>query len=193
MVRSVWHRTLLLMLAACALAVVATFHLSPGAPEARAGAPVPATSSTDAVRSVGAAAPECRSADLRADYRARDAAAGHRYGVIRLRNTSDRACVVQGYGGLSYVGGGDGTAIGAPADREPGATPRVVLAPGERALSRVSETVAQNYPRRTCRPADVDAFLVYPPDATRPFFVMHRTTGCLDESVHLLSHRPFHG
>ena len=188
MVRNVWHRTLLLMLAACAAAVVATFHLGPG--ELSPGE----VSSTAAVRSAAAAAvPECRSVDLSADYRARDAAAGHRYGVIRLRNTSDRACVVQGYGGLSYVGGGDGTAVGAPADRAPGATPRVVLAPGERALSRVSEAVAQDYPRRTCRPADVDAFLVYPPDATRPFFVMHRTTGCLDESVHLLSHTPFRG
>lgn len=179
MVRSVWHRTLLLMIGACAVALMATLH----------GHPV----STTAAASSTTAVPECRSVDLSADYRARDAAAGHRHGVIRLRNTSSRACVVQGYGGLSYVGGGDGTEVGAPADREPATTPRVVLAPGERALSRVTETVAQNYPRSTCRPADVDAFLVYPPDATRPFFVMHRTTGCLDESVHLISHRPFHG
>ena len=35
---------------------------------------------------------------------------------------------VQGYGGLSYVGGGDGTQVGAAADREPATARRVVLA-----------------------------------------------------------------
>ncbi len=187
MVRSVWHRTLLLMIGACAVALMATLHGHPGSTTAAA------SPSRIASSPVSAAVPECRSTDLSADYRARDAAAGHRYGVIRLRNTSSRACVVQGYGGLSYVGGGDGTAVGAPADREPGTAPRVVLAPGDRARSLVTETVAQDYPRSACRPTGVDAFLVYPPDATRPFFVKHRTTGCLDESVHLISHRPFRG
>jgi hypothetical protein len=180
-----WHRSLWSMVAVCAALLVVSLHEHATAP--------PASASGVSTPRTAASTPECRSADLSADYRARDAAAGHRYGVVRLRNTSRRTCFVQGYGGLSYVGGGDGTPVGAPADRDPGATPRVVLAPGERALSRVSETVAENYPRRTCRPADVDAFLVYPPDATRPFFVEHPTTGCLDESVHLLSHRPFHG
>ncbi len=112
--------------------------------------------------------------------------------MVRLRNSGSASCVVQGYGGLSYVGGGDGAEVGAPADREPGTARRVVLAPGERALSRVSETVASNYPRRACRPVPVDGFRVYAPDATRAFFVPHPTTGCLHDSVHLLSHGPFH-
>ena len=195
MVRSVWHRSLILLLGACALVLVASLHLHPGMPPARAAVPPAATPSTSTTEEAAdrAATPECRSADLRADYRARDAAAGHRYGVVRLRNTSDRTCVVQGYGGLSYVGGGDGTQVGAAADREDATARRVVLAPGDRALSRVTETVAEDYPRGRCRPTPVDGFRVYAPDTTRSFFVAHATTGCANEAVHLLSHRPFHG
>lgn len=178
-----WQRSFWSLVAVCGLLLVASFH-----EHGVQAAPASAASSTTS------AAPECRSSDLRADYRARDAAAGHRYGVIRLRNVGERTCVVQGYGGLSYVGGGDGTEVGAPADRIPGTTARrVVLSPGERAVSTVAETVAENYPRRTCRPVEVDGFRVYAPDATRAFFVLHATTGCLDDSVHLLEHGPYRG
>ncbi|GAA1927830.1 DUF4232 domain-containing protein [Nocardioides hwasunensis] len=183
MARSLWHRSLWSMLALCGFALAASLHLN-GAPPAQAAA-VSAPSSSSAV-------PECRSADLRADYRARDAATGHRFGVIRLRNVSDRTCVVQGYGGLSYVGGGDGTQVGAAADRDPGQARRVVLQPGERARSEISETVAQNYPRARCRPTPVDGFRVYVPDSTRSQFVARPTTGCRNDAVHLLSHKPFH-
>ncbi len=44
----------------------------------------------------------------------------HRFGRIILTNVSDHSCKIGGYGGLSYVGGGDGTQVGAPADRVPG-------------------------------------------------------------------------
>ncbi|PUA82547.1 DUF4232 domain-containing protein [Nocardioides currus] len=133
--------------------------------------------------------PSCSAADVGVDYRPRDAAMSHRYGVLRVENTSDRACSVHGYGGLSYVGGGDGTQVGAAADREPGRVPTVVLQPGERATSRVSETVAGVYPQRRCRPTHVDGFRVYLPGETRSLFVRHATTGCDNASVHLLSHR----
>ena len=175
-----WHRTLLSMLAVVGLVLVATFHVQGGVHPPRAGAAT--TSSPPVVQG-------CRNADLHADYRARDAGAGHRFGVIRLRNTSDRACVVQGYGGLSYVGGGDGTQVGAAADRDPGRAARVVLEPGDRAVSAVSETVAQNYPRARCRPTRVEGFRVYAPDSTASQFVAHPTTGCRRDVVHLLSHR----
>jgi hypothetical protein len=183
MVRSIWHRSFWSLVAVCGVLLVATFH-EPGfetAPASRASS------------SPSAAVGECTNADVRADYRARDAAAGHRFGVIRLRNTSDGPCSVQGYGGLSYVGGGDGTQVGAAADRDRRPTPRVVLQPGERAVSLVSETVAADYPRARCRPAPVDGFRVFVPDSTRSQLVAHRTTGCRNPAVHLLSHRPFHG
>ncbi|WP_134767004.1 DUF4232 domain-containing protein [Nocardioides sp. 1609] len=138
-----------------------------------------------------ARAAQCTDADLSATYHGRGAGAGHRYGVIRLTNTSDDACRTGGYGGLSYVGGGDGTQVGAAADRDPGRTRSFVLEPGRSAVSRVDAVVAENYPRRECRPTAVDGFRVYVPNATRSQFVAHRTTGCASGTVHLLGHRPY--
>ena len=171
MVRSHWHNTRIALLLLLGALLVVSWHVHGAAGSA-------------------AAAPECRNGDLHASYRARDAGAGHRYGVVRLRNTSDRTCVVQGYGGLSYVAA-DGTRVGAAADRDPGATPRVLLQPGQRVVSTVDETVAGNYPRSRCRPAPVAAFRVYVPDATRSQLVPHRTTGCRNDAVHLLGHSPY--
>lgn len=54
------------------------------------------------------AVPQCTNGHLTATYRGGDAAMSHLYGRIVLRNTSDVACWVKGYGGLSYVGGATG-------------------------------------------------------------------------------------
>lgn len=134
---------------------------------------------------------ECTNAELVASYHSRDAGAGHRYGVVALRNVSDTTCFVQGYGGLSYVGHGNGTQVGAAADRDRGRAPAVVLDPGERAVSRVDETVARNYPRRACSPVHVDGFRVYVPDSTASQYVAHPTTGCARSTVHLIGHQPY--
>lgn len=135
--------------------------------------------------------PRCGNADLRASYHARDAGAGHRYGVIALTNVSDQACVTRGYGGLSYVGHGDGTQIGAAATRTRSRALTVVVEPGRRVRSVVDEAVAQNYPRRRCHPRHVDGFRVYVPDATRSQYVEHPTTGCASSRVHLVSHKAY--
>jgi hypothetical protein len=133
-------------------------------------------------------APWCGNAALRASYRYSDAGAGHVWGFIVLRNTSARACRTGGFAGVSYVGDGNGTRIGAPADRT--GTPRTyLLEPGQRVRSLLQETRAANYPAGRCRPHAVDGFRVYVPNATRAQFVAHRTTGCLNTNVHLLTER----
>jgi hypothetical protein len=81
--------------------------------------------------------PECTKANLSAKYKGGDAGMSHVYGRIILRNVSEDPCFVKGYGGLSYVGGGNGTQIGAPADRTPSATPKTVLEPGETYRARI--------------------------------------------------------
>ncbi|MDF1606020.1 DUF4232 domain-containing protein [Nocardioides sp. YIM 152315] len=135
--------------------------------------------------------PECTNAHLKASYRGGDAGMSHRYGWIVLRNVSDRACRIEGYGGLSYVGGGDGTQVGAAATRAKGRTPSTVVRPGHRVSSPVAETLAAPYPKRRCRPAHVDGLRVYLPDETRSQFVRHPGTGCRNERVHLLEHGPY--
>ena len=116
--------------------------------------------------------PECTKANLTATYKGGDAAMSHVYGRIVLRNTSDESCWVKGYGGLSYVGGGNGSQVGAAADRTPSATPKVVLAPGDKVRSAVAETSTGPYPKSECQPTKVDGFRVYVPDETQ--LAVHR-------------------
>lgn len=67
------------------------------------------------------------------------------YSLITLTNTSSSACLVQGYGGVSYVAGRDREQVGAPATRDTSVTARsVVLQPGERAAARLGEGTAFN-------------------------------------------------
>jgi hypothetical protein len=135
---------------------------------------------------------ECGNAQVRAAYRGGEGAMSHTYGRIVLTNVSGRACSLRGFGGLSYVGHGDGTQVGAAADREPGTRTRtIVLQPGERARSKVSETSAGAYDAATCTPVPVDGFRVFVPDARASQFVAHPTTGCAATSVHLLTHQAF--
>jgi hypothetical protein len=115
----------------------------------------------------------------------------HVFGRIILRNVSDKPCFVQGYGGLSYVGGGNGTQVGAPADRTPSRTPKTILQPGDKVRSAVSETSTAPYPKNVCRPTKVDGFRVYVPDETHAFFIPHPTTGCANPKVHLLEHKAY--
>lgn len=138
-----------------------------------------------------AAVKACANADLSLSYRAGDAGAGHRYGKVILTNVSGHACRTGGYGGLSYVGGGNGTQIGAAATRTPGKVRSLVVRPGGRLISEVDEMVAQNYTRKTCRPAKVDGFRIYAPNQTKSQYVAHPTTGCRNGTVHLIAHRAF--
>jgi hypothetical protein len=136
--------------------------------------------------------PQCTNADLHATYRHADDAAGHSFGRIVLRNVSDHACHTRGFGGLSYVGDGNGTQIGAAADRDHSTPVRTrTLRPGDRVRSLVDETRAGNFGRHRCRPAAVDGFRVYVPDASVSQFVPHATTGCRNDAVHLISHRAY--
>lgn len=134
----------------------------------------------------------CANADLRASYHGGDAAMSHQYGRIVLRNISTEMCVIHGYGGLSYVGGGDGTQVGAAADRTPGNVPTVFLEPGHKVVSRVVETSYAPYPKRKCHPTPVDGFRVYVPNETLSQFIAHPTTGCGRQRVHLLEHTAYH-
>lgn len=138
---------------------------------------------------------ECRASDVEVAYEPGDSAAGTRYGSIVVTNTSEIWCQVEGFGGVSYVGGGDGQQVGAPADRDTSdqaPTPEVLtIEPGDSATALISEANAGNYPAKKCDPTKVDGFRVYLPDETESVFVKHPTTGCADDAVHLLAHQAY--
>lgn len=135
---------------------------------------------------------ECTNAQVTASYKGGDAAMSHVYGRIVLRNTSDVSCWIRGYGGLSYVGGGNGKQVGAAADRTPSTKPKVVLAPGDKVRSAVVETSYAPYPKKQCQPTPVDGFRVYIPDETKSQFIEHMTIGCANDAIHLLEHKAYH-
>lgn len=166
-------RTSRLLTSAAALAVVAAGALI--APAATA-----------------ASTPACGNADLTASYRHSDDGAGHRFGWIVLTNTSGHACHTGGFGGVSYVGDGNGTQIGAAAVRRDRAAVKThVVKPGARLRSPIDEARADNFGKKKCHRAHVDGFRVYVPNATRSQFVPHATTGCRNTKVHLLFHTPY--
>lgn len=138
-----------------------------------------------------AAVPHCGNADLAVSYRYSDSAMSHRFGWVVMRNRSSHDCVTGGFGGLSYVGHGNGTQIGAASVRVGGPARMHVLAPGQRLRSAISEATALVYPRGTCRPTHVDGFRVYVPDATRSQYVAHPTTGCANPKVELIQDKAY--
>lgn len=168
-----------------------TLHTTLALAALAAGLLVPASTAQATTHTADRAPGTCTNAELRASYHATDAAMSHRYGRIVLKNVSDHACRTGGFGGLSYVGGGDGTQIGAAAERTPSRVRTILVRPGQKVVSAVAEVDATVYPRHRCRPADVDGFRVYLPNETASQYVEHATTGCRNTRVHLLSHKAY--
>jgi len=114
------------------------------------------------------------------------------YGVAFVfTNTGDRACTLQGWPGVSFVGGGDGTQIGASATLDRG-TPHETqdLAPGGETQAVVEITQAGNYDPAECQPTATDGFRIYPPGSVRSIFVGASGSSyeaCADTAVQQLS------
>lgn len=89
-----------------------------------------------------------------------------------------------GWPGVSYVGGGNGTQVGAPADRT--GSPRILkLAPGKAATALLREIDAANFDD-SCAIQLVDGLRIYPPNQKSAVFVAHKTHGCAAASIHTL-------
>jgi hypothetical protein len=140
------------------------------------------------------AVPHCGDADLKVSYRHTPGGDGmnQRWGWIVLRNRSHHRCATGGFGGVSYVGGGNGTQIGASATRFGGHARLYVLKPGQTLRSRIDETNEGVYDRSECHPRHVDGFRVYVPNSHVSQYVAHPTTGCASTRVHLLTHAAYH-
>jgi hypothetical protein len=136
---------------------------------------------------------QCATSQLDASLGAGDGAAGSIYYQLVLTNTGDQPCRTGGFGGVSFVGGGDGTQIGAAAVREQKDRARtIVLQPGAKATATLQEADPGSYDTATCKPAPVDGLRVYPPNNTESLFVkQHGAVGCENQKVQLLFLRPY--
>lgn len=137
---------------------------------------------------------QCTAGQLRATLHPGNSAAGSTYVTLVLTNTGSQPCATGGFGGVSYVGHGDGTQIGAPAKRQQqGQATSFVLQPGAMAAATLQETSADNYPRARCRPTPADGLRIYPPNSTRSLFVKQQgAVGCANGKVQLLFVQPYH-
>lgn len=137
----------------------------------------PATSGGTAAAAVG----ECDAADLSGSLTAQagGGSAGHEAYDIVLRNTGSSPCTLQGWPGVSFVGKGNGTQLGAPATFDRSSTHgTVTIAPG--GVAHASVMVADASAFKDCHAATADGFRVYPPGSKASLFV---TAGALTLSA----------
>jgi hypothetical protein len=166
---------------------------APAGPTSASPSPSPSASpspTASATASPRGGTPTCQARQLRVGY-ADDAgggAAGSVYGHLVLTNTSASPCAMTGWPGVSYVGGGDGTQLGAPADRT-GRAAVIVLPAGGAATSQIQQSEAGNV-GGSCSPATADGLRVYPPNSTTAVFVRHPAHACRSSSAHLLTVGP---
>lgn len=136
----------------------------------------------------------CRTGQLDASLQAGDSAAGSSYYTLVLTNTADGPCRIGGFSGVSFVGHGDGTQVGAAAARQQGdRADTFELQPGDKAAATLQEASADNYSSAKCRPTPTDGLRIYPPDESTALFVKQDgAVGCANEKVQLLFVGPYH-
>lgn len=167
-------------------------------PAPTTGTPSPSTpTSTTSPRPTGSATATATPIDGQCDTgaltgtigRGGGGAAGSVEVTLVLTNNGSTECSLQGWPGVSFVGDGNGTQLGAAATLDRSTPhPTVVLKSGGTAQAPLRITQALNYPEAECQPKQADGFRVYPPGSTASLFVKDADfTACTSESVMLLS------
>ncbi|ROP63600.1 uncharacterized protein DUF4232 [Curtobacterium sp. ZW137] len=167
--------------------VTASPSTTPAADAPTASATAPPTSGSGS----GSATPtRCAAADLAGSLEAGSGgAAGSTYVHLALRNTGSATCTLQGWPGVSFVGGGTGTQIGAAAtEDQSGPHPTVTLAAGQTAVAQLRIVSAAAFDTATCQPQTPDGFRIYPPGSKQSLFVEDAgSTACKNPDAALLS------
>ena len=141
---------------------------------------------------IGAAADRCTVDELQGAIDDGGGGAAGSYGVaLILTNSGDRTCELQGWPGVSFVGGGDGTQLGASATLDRASEhPTVQIAPGGYAQAILTMVQAANYDAAECQPQQSEGFRVYPPGSTASLYIGaggDLFTACTSPSVQQLS------
>ncbi|WIE54038.1 DUF4232 domain-containing protein [Curtobacterium sp. MCBD17_003] len=159
--------------------VTPTVTTTPAASGATATPSAPAPATTAARSGPGTRASTCTSSQLSAKTGERD---GQQPGTgsgmsqqrvaIILTNTGATSCTLQGWPGVSYVGDGNGTQIGAPAKLDRGVPhPTVTLQHGAAAQAYIDIADAAVFDPAECKPVHPDGLRVYPPGSRTSIFL----------------------
>lgn len=153
--------------------------------------PAPATRIPTPSPSPTADAATCTVAELSVTLGESNGGAGSTDVPLVFRNTGSRSCQLEGYPGVSLVGDGNGTQLGAPAGEDTSAPVTVLqLKPGDSVQAAVRVSDAANYDT-TCGSQKADGFRVYPPHSTEAVFVPTTAyAACTNASVILMQVRP---
>ncbi|KPG83525.1 DUF4232 domain-containing protein [Frigoribacterium sp. RIT-PI-h] len=99
-------------------------------------------------------------------------AAGSHGVALILTNSGQRSCTLQGWPGVSFVGDGNGTQIGASATLDRSSSHEThTLAPGGEVQTIVQIAQTGNSDASECRPQATDGFRVSPPGSLESIFV----------------------
>jgi hypothetical protein len=143
------------------------------APSPSASAPPSDAPSTGPATPVASQRPggECLTSSLTGSLTALSGAAGTTYTNIVLTNHSSVPCTIQGWPGVSFVGRGNGTQIGASAvlDRTSAHATQTV-APGRAVYALLA---ISGYNADQCDPKTADGLRIYPPGQRTSLFVAH--------------------
>lgn len=157
---------------------------SPSTPTAAPSTSTPtggstATSEGSATSGSSGGPARCSAGHLDVGLRTPDGAgaAGSTYLLLTFRNTGGDACRLSGFPGVSFVGKGNGTQLGAPAERT-GSAMAVTLAPAATTTALLRVVDAGVYPSRSCAPTTADGLRVYPPGSTDAAYVAHPLQAC---------------
>ena len=148
----------------------------------------PSSSSSGSSVSAGASASAAASGSVAATTGgAGGGAAGSFYSVIGFTNTSNAACTLYGYPGVSLTTA-SGAQIGAAATRDATAAPRLVtLAPGATANAELRMTDPTVYSAGKCQPTTSAFLKIYPPNQTQPVQISFRGPTCASIAIKMLS------
>lgn len=181
--RIVLATTLTLVAAACASATRAAQPegATPAAPsrthQARLVTPARSSSPRPHVRAglthfPAIAKAECTTSGLKITFINNQDAAGQAYDDLDFTNSSRTTCYVEGWPGVSYAKAARGRLVGAPAQRVPGRSRKVVLVPGATAHAPLTfGDSASNTPAECGTSVSADWLRIYPPDQYSPAFV----------------------
>jgi len=125
----------------------------------------------------------CKAGDVSLSLGQGDAGAGSAYLPLLIKNTSGQPCTIQGFPGVSYVGGENGQQIGEPATRDGDKLAPVKLAPGQTAKADLQIANVRNYDASACQPTPAKGFRVYLPQETASKFVPFDGLGCAAKTL----------
>jgi hypothetical protein len=108
--------------------------------------------------------------------------------AIIVTNTGTAPCTLQGWPGVSLVGDGNGTQLGAAAHLDRSTPhPTVTVDPGGRLQAPLDYVNASVYDPAECKQATADGLRVYPPGSTTSLFIADQLAACTTTTHDLLT------